>query len=120
MNQNELSSIISLYIFWSKDVFQHVIVKSGVKRTFFLSLAQDLLEDVVAKFNILDEGRTLQLFERELSVTQQDIFYRKISPNESPLELFMLWKINGERKTLVLTGKYKICNEFEAQNYSQI
>ena len=58
----------------------------------------------MAKFNILDEGRTLQLFERELSVTQQDIFYRKISPNESPLELFMLWKINGERKTLVLTG----------------
>ena len=74
----------------------------------------------MAKFNILDEGRTLQLFERELSVTQQDIFYRKISPNESPLELFMLWKINGERKTLVLTGKYEMCNQFEAKNYSQI
>ena len=30
------------------------------------------------------EGR-LQLFERELSVTQQDIFYRKLRNDESPL-----------------------------------
>ena len=62
------------------------------------------------------EGR-LQLFERELSVTQHDIFYRELKNDESPLELFMLWKINKERKTLLLTDhdpnirKYGKCSD---------
>lgn len=65
---------------------------------------QDLMSYVVAKFQIvLQEAQQLQLFERELSVSQQDIFFRKLADEEHPLELFMLWKINGERKTLVLT-----------------
>merc|ERR1712165_178108 len=64
----------------------------------------------------VESGR-LQLFERELSVTQQDIFYRKLNNDESPLELFMLWKINQERKTLLLTDhdpnirKYGKCSD---------
>ena len=63
------------------------------------------------------EGQRLQLFERELSVTQHDIFYRELKNDESPLELFMLWKINQERKTLLLTDhdpnirKYKKCSD---------
>ena len=63
------------------------------------------------------ESGRLQLFERELSVTQQDIFYRKLNNDESPLELFMLWKINQERKTLLLTDhdpnirKYGKCSD---------
>ena len=62
-------------------------------------------------------GGRLQLFERELSVTQHDIFYRKLKNDESPLELFMLWKINQERKTLLLTDhdpnirKYGKCSD---------
>ena len=45
----------------------------------------------------------LQLFERELCLSQRDIFFRKLSLDEKPLEMFVLWKLNGERKSLVLT-----------------
>ena len=120
-----------------KVVFQQFEVKSCVKKELSVVLVQDLLEYVLAKFKILYEEKTqvvdektaaetgtgkgesgrLQLFERELSVTQQDIFYRKLNTDESPLELFMLWKINQERKTLLLTDhdpnirKYGKCSD---------
>ena len=119
-----------------KVVFQQFEVKSCVKNELSVVLVQDLLEYVLAKFKILYEEKTqvvdektaetgtgkgesgrLQLFERELSVTQQDIFYRKLNNDESPLELFMLWKINQERKTLLLTDhdpnirKYGKCSD---------
>jgi alpha-D-ribose 1-methylphosphonate 5-triphosphate diphosphatase PhnM len=53
------------------------------------------------KFSIL-ATEDLQLWERELSVSQHDIFFRKLQAKEKPLELFLLWKLNGERKSMVL------------------
>ena len=77
---------------------------------------------MVTKFRIvLEEAQHLQIFERELSVSQQDIFFRKLADEEHPLELFMLWKINGERKTFVLTDhdpnekKYGKCTMAELE-----
>ena len=68
----------------------------------------DVLKYVVAKLNIVcgcegvEDGKLL-LFEREWSVTQHDIFYRKMELEEQPLETYILWKLNREVKGLVLT-----------------
>ena len=64
----------------------------------------DLLEYVVAKLNIIiqEEGK-IKVFEREVSASQQDIFYREMQLDEQPLETFVLWKLNKETKGLVLT-----------------
>ena len=49
------------------------------------------------------ESPSLHLYERELSVRQQDIFFRKVEDHEIPLLLNFAWSLNQERKTLVLT-----------------
>lgn len=79
---------------------------------------QDLIDKVVHKFNVMekcdgDEDDTMWLYERELSVSQQDVFFRRLDPAEMPLELFLLWRINGEKKSMVLTdhdlNKHRFC-----------
>ena len=42
--------------------------------------AADLVDKIRDKFNILEEseGGEMRLFEREISVRQQDIFYRRL------------------------------------------
>ena len=42
--------------------------------------AADLVDKIRDKFNILEEGRgcEMRLFEREISVRQQDVFYRRL------------------------------------------
>ncbi len=58
-----------------------------------------MLDYLMEKFCIVPEERErLVFYERELSISQQDIFYRKLSMDEIPLDLFLLWRINGERK----------------------
>ena len=53
---------------------------------FFVLLVEDLFECVVDRYNILlEEGRTLQLYEREMSVTHAEIFFRRLERYESPL-----------------------------------
>lgn len=74
---------------------------------------KDLLKKVVNLFHILntssqtnvpiEETHPLRFYERELSLTQQDIFYRKLEPDEIPLSLTILWSLNQERKSLVIT-----------------
>ena len=91
--------------------------------------AADLVNKIRDKFNILEdhegnEGGEMLLFEREVSVRQQDIFYRRVGDQawvdcytlnttfhlllmyffqEIPLELAFIWSLNHERKSLVLT-----------------
>ncbi|TRY76697.1 hypothetical protein TCAL_02677 [Tigriopus californicus] len=73
----------------------------------------DLLEKVIDLFHILivpDQTNSLMskthpllFYERELSLTQQDIFYRQLEAHEIPLNLTILWSLNQERKSLVIT-----------------
>ena len=62
------------------------------------------MKKICQKFNILPSfAEKLSLYERELSVRQQEIFYRKVGKEEFPLLLSLVWIANQERKGLVLT-----------------
>ena len=49
----------------------------------FLILVTDMIQKLEDKFKILnrkdDTGRKLRIFERELSVTLQDVFFRELA-----------------------------------------
>jgi hypothetical protein len=49
----------------------------------FLILVTDMIQKLEDKFRILnrkdDTGRKLRIFERELSVTLQDVFFRELA-----------------------------------------
>jgi hypothetical protein len=74
-----------------------------------------MLHKVISRFKILDGSEALSIYERELSVSQEDIFYRELDPSEVPLRLSILWSVNRERKSFVVTdhdpnaSKYKNC-----------
>ncbi len=53
----------------------------------------DLLDRICDKFNILESPK-LFLYERELSVRQQDIFLRRLADDEIPLLLNFVWSLN--------------------------
>ena len=45
----------------------------------------------------------MQLYEREVNLSHNDVFHRLCELDEKPLEMCFLWKISGERKTFVIT-----------------
>ena len=63
---------------------------------------EKVLQMIIKKFQIVDSEK-IEIYERELSLTLHEIFYRKLEANENPLTLFILWKLNQERKTMVIT-----------------
>ena len=57
--------------------------------------AADLVDKIRDKFNILEEGKggEMRLFEREISVRQQDVFYRRL----------------GDQACVLLNGTNRLC-----------
>jgi hypothetical protein len=45
----------------------------------------------------------LKLYEREVSIEHNDVFHRLCKLNEKPLEMCLLWKLNGDRKSFAVT-----------------
>ena len=68
------------------------------KKIIFQETVADLVGKICQKFNILPAfSERLWLYERELSVRQQEIFYRKLEKNENPLLLSLIWIANQVR-----------------------
>lgn len=84
----------------------------------------DMIQKLEDKFRILnrkdDTGRKLRIFERELSVTLQDVFFRELAAEERPLELFFLWKINTERKSMVVTDHNPNDTRYERMDLEEL
>jgi len=85
----------------SGETISYLLKYDCQKQLFYYSVS-DMLAKVCKKFNMLS-GEKLQAFERELSVTQQEVFYRKINDDEKPMEIYFLWRINGERKSIAIS-----------------
>ena len=73
--------------------------------------AKEVLETVIKKFHMINAE--IYLYERELSLTQSDIFYRQLEGAESPLNLFISWKLNQERKSMVITDHDPNARKYE-------
>jgi hypothetical protein len=84
----------------------------------------DLVKMLEERFRMVknkDEPKQgLRIFERELSVTLQDVFYREVAAQEQPLELFFLWKINAERKSLVVTDHDPNDNRYDNMDLDEL
>lgn len=78
---------------------------------------RDLLKKLTERFPVArGECKKLWLFERELSVRQHEIFYRKLREDEIPLELNLIWCANQERKSIIFTDHDP--NELKYQHLS--
>lgn len=80
--------------------------------------AKEVLETVVKKFHMVDEQ--IYLYERELSLTQSEIFYRQLENTESPLNSFISWKLNQERKSLVITDHDPNARKYEKYSNQEL
>ena len=78
-----------------------------------------VLKTIIEKFKIVD-GESISIYERELSLTLHEIFYRKLEPNESPLNLFILWKLNQERKSLVIMDHDPNARKYEKYSIEEL
>ncbi len=62
---------------------------------------RDIVQKLCEKFRLLDDGRHFDLYEREIAMKTQEVFYRRLEVWEKPLELNFVWSLNKERKSLV-------------------
>ena len=79
---------------------------------------KEVLNTIIQKFKIINAD--ILLYERELSLTQKEIFYRLLESTESPLNLFISWKLNQERKTFVITDHDPNAKKYEKNSLGEL
>ncbi len=78
-----------------------------------------MLQYVISTFGL--SNNNLEIYEREFGHSiPHEVFYRQVQPEEKPLQMFVLWKLNGESKSFVLADHDPNVRKYEKFSHLEL